>query len=301
MRVAAIGIGSNSLRMLIADVARGRLRRLHRYREGLRVFAALDPQGNITAEMMDKACRSVGEFVREAKAQRSQQIHLFATSAVRDAGNQAAFAGALEEATGLPLEICSGEMEARLSFIGATDGGSSGLIDIGGGSTEIVSGCGTDIYRAVSLQMGAVRLCRMHPIESVADAYEVAGMADAILKPSASAFLADKPSAWVGVGGTFTTTAALVQRIPWDRREHIHGFSLSREKVREAMELLAPMPMEERLALECLQPQRADIVVHGIAILLACMNALDLPAITVSEYGNLEGYLKVKYLYSGKI
>lgn len=126
MRVAAIGIGSNSLRMLIADVARGRLRRLHRYREGLRVFAALDPQGNITAEMMDKACRSVGEFVREAKAQRSQQIHLFATSAVRDAGNQAAFAGALEEATGLPLEICSGDLEARLSFVGATDGGPRG-------------------------------------------------------------------------------------------------------------------------------------------------------------------------------
>ena len=82
----------------------------------------------------------------------------------------------------------------------------------------------------------------------------------------------------------------------------LHGGSgTPEEKVREAMELLAPMPMEERLVLECLQPQRADIVVHGIAILLACMNALDLPAITVSEYGNLEGYLKVKYLYSGKI
>jgi exopolyphosphatase/guanosine-5'-triphosphate,3'-diphosphate pyrophosphatase len=99
---------------------------------------------------------------------------------------------------------------------------------------------------------------------------------------------------WVGVGGTFTTSAALVQRIPWNRREHIHGFSLTRESVRAAMEALAPMPMEERLALPSLQPQRADIVVHGIAILLE----LDLPAITVSEYGNLEGYLKVKYLYN---
>ena len=142
MRVAAIGIGSNSLRMLVADVDGGRLLRLDRYREGLRVFAALDRQGNIMADMIGKACQSVETFRRQAAAQGAEQIHLFATSAVRDAANQAAFSQALLEATGLSLEICSGALEAKLSFLGATDGEPSGLIDIGGGSTEIVVGKG---------------------------------------------------------------------------------------------------------------------------------------------------------------
>jgi len=102
----------------------------------------------------------------------------------------------------------------------------------------------------------------------------------------------------VGVGGTFTTTAALVQRIPWQQREKIHGFVLTQEKVGETLRFLAPMTLEERLKLDCLQPQRADIVVHGIAILLACMQTMNISSITVSEYGNLEGYLKKKYLFS---
>lgn len=301
MRVAAIGIGSNSLRMLIADVERGRLFRLDRYREGLRVFDALDRQGNITPEMTGKACRSVEAFRRQAVECGAERVHLFATSAVRDAANQEAFSKALLDATGLSLEICSGDLEARLSFIGATDGETSGLIDIGGGSTEIAVGRGIEIQRAVSLQMGAVRLCRLHPIQSAEEAHAVVRAARELILPQRDAFMAIRPPVWVGVGGTFTTSAALVQRIPWNRREHIHGFALTRESVQAAMEALAPMSMEERLALPSLQPQRADIVVHGIAILLACMLELDLPSITVSEYGNLEGYLKVKYLYDGHL
>lgn len=230
----------------------------------------------------------------------AEQIHLFATSAVRDAANQAAFSQALLEATGLSLEICSGALEAKLSFLGATDGESSGLIDIGGGSTEIVVGRGMEIQRAVSLQMGAVRLYRCHPIQSVEEAHAAVRIARELIAPERPAFAAIRPPVWVGVGGTFTTTAALVQEIPWNQRSLIHGFSLTQERVLAAMETLAPMPMEKRLALPSLQPQRADIVVHGIAILLACMQELDLPAITVSEYGNLEGYLKVKYLYGGQ-
>ncbi len=300
MRVAAIGIGSNSLRMLVADVDQGRLLRLKRYREGLRVFAALDPDGNITPEMIRKACQSVEAFRLQALQQGAERIHLFATSAVRDAANQQAFSDALLQAAGLSLEICSGDLEAKLSFIGATDGEPSGLIDIGGGSTEIAVGHGREIQKAVSLQMGAVRLCRRYPIQSVEEAHGVVGIARELIKLEGAAFAAVCPPAWVGVGGTFTTSAALVQQIPWNERMHIHGFSLTQEKVLTAMETLAPMPMEKRLMLPSLQPQRADIVVHGIAILLACMQELNLPAITVSEYGNLEGYLKVKYLYSNQ-
>lgn len=295
MKTAAIGIGSNSLRMLVADIENGRLTHPVRYREGLRVFAALDSQGNITQDMIDKACVSVENFRREAANQGADDISLFATSAVRDAANQQVFSQALKAFSGLTMEICSGEMEARLSFIGATNGDYAGMIDIGGGSTEIALGSGADIDREVSLQMGAVRLSRMQPICSIEDAYRVVELAGTILAPQRELFVPVTPCQWTGVGGTFTTSAALVQRVPWQNREHIHGFVLTQQSVTETLEYLASMTLKERIALPCMQPQRADIVVHGIAILLCCMRSLNIPTITVSEHGNLEGYLKVKH------
>ena len=298
LRVAAIGIDSNSLRMLVAEIMDGKLRRLKRYREGLRVFAALDANRNILPDMIQKACESVRTFKEEAQLQGAERIHLFATSAVRDAGNQDAFVSELQKATGLKLDVCSGNEEASLSFWGAAEGEQAGLIDIGGGSTEIAIGSGREINDAISLQMGAVRLYRMHPIISIEDAMQVVEMARSLLQPVQSRFADAETREWAGVGGTFTTTAALVQRIPWQQREKIHGFRLDQASVLETLRFLAPMPLEERLKLDCLQPQRADIVVHGIAILLACMEMLHISSLTVSEYGNLEGYLKKHYLYN---
>ena len=297
MKAAAIGIGSNSLRMLVADIEEGKLKNTMRYRQGLRMFAALDADGNITEEMIKTACQSVLSFKEEALKQGTEAIHLFATSAVRDAANQDELIDAFRIQCGLELDVCSGDTEASLSFWGAAGSGKSGLIDIGGGSTEIAIGCGKDIDDAVSLQMGAVRLFRMKPITCASDAEEVVRLAQDILEPVRRRFECTDGIVWTGVGGTFTTTAAVVQRIPWQQRQDIHNFTMTQEMVQQAMYLLADMPLEKRLKLECMQPQRADIVVHGIAILLACMRGLCISAITVSEHGNLEGYLKVKYIY----
>lgn len=297
MRAAAIGIGSNSLRMLIADIEQGHLKRVGRYREGMRVFAALDENRCISAEMIQKACDSVAAFQREAQAQQVQQIHLFATSAVRDAANQTQLTEALFQSTGLKTDICSGDREAHLSFWGVAGSDETGVIDIGGGSTEIVIGQKRDVYVSNSLQMGAVRLYREMPMVSAADGEKVTAYAEELLRPVLGQYQSHHPALWVGVGGTFTTIAALVQQIPWDQRQNIHGYLLARQAVEEALCQLAPMPLEKRLLLPWIQPQRADIVPHGIAILLACMRMLNIEQIKVSEYGNLEGYLKEKYLF----
>lgn len=296
MRTAAIGIGSNSLRMLLAEISGGELHRLKRYREGMRTFAALDENGNIVPEMIVLACQKVGEFVAQARQAGAETVHIFATSAIRDAKNQTEFIERLERAVQLPVEVCPGELEARLSYIGATGKGPSGLIDIGGGSTEIAMGKGMNVREAVSLQLGAVRLFRSHPIADAVTAEKALEAARQLVRSEAARFQTQETLQWVGVGGTFTLAAALAQQIPWNEKEKIHQYILSRPKVREILMLLAPMPVEERLLLPSMQPNRADIAAHGMAILLACMEELALETITVSEYGNLEGYLKVKYL-----
>ncbi|MBQ8556818.1 MAG: Ppx/GppA family phosphatase [Clostridia bacterium] len=297
MKVAVIGIGSNSVRMLIAEVVNGDIRRIRREREGTRLFAGLDANHNLSRDAMDKSVAAVKAMAQSARQDGCDELRLFATSATRDAANQAAFCARLLAETGLELEICSGEKEAALSFLGATEDGESGVIDIGGGSTEIVVGQGANIRCAFSCQMGAVRLSGLTPIRDHGDLPAVETMAAQILEERLREHPAlTLPAAWRGTGGTFTTLAAIVKGIRWTERTYMHGTVLTLTDVERVGRELADMTIEERKALPGLQPNRADIVVHGICILLACMRRLGIGEITVSEYGNLDGYVKYTWL-----
>ena len=301
MKVAVIGIGSNSVRMLLCEVTDGQIVRIRREREGTRLFSGLDGEKRLSDEAMAKSCQAVSAMAESARRDGAQEVRLFATSATRDASNQAEFAARLRAAAGLELEICSGDKEAALSFLGATDGGDSGVIDIGGGSTEIVAGCGMDIHCAFSCQMGAVRLSRMLPIRDHGDLPAVEATAAAILEEKLREHPAlTLPTVWRGTGGTFTTLAAIVKGIRWTERTYMHGTVVTLEDVARVGRDLADMTLEERRNLPGLQPNRADIVVHGICILLACMRRLGIREITVSEYGNLDGYVKYTWLSQSK-
>lgn len=296
MKAAAIGIGSNSVRMLLIEAEGSRFRRLLRDREGTRLFAGLDANHCLTKEAMDATCAAVARMAREARRQGAEAVHLFATSATRDAANQADFADQLRREAQVELEICSGTREAQLSFLGATDGGDSGVIDIGGGSTELVVGQGTNLMCAFSCQMGAVRLFRQAPLTGHGDLPAVEQLAADILEEQLNRHpTLTIPEKWIGTGGTFTTLAAMVKGIRWTDRTYMHGTPLTLEEVEHQALVLADMTMAERLQLPGLQPHRADIVVHGICILVAAMKRLGIGRITVSEYGNLDGYLKEKY------
>ena len=223
MRAAVIGIGSNSVRSLLADVNGADYKRLWRDREGTRLFAGLDADGNLNRESMDKTVSAVRRMASELRRQGAEKLAIFATSAARDAANGQAFMAEVEREAGVPLRIISGEEEAELSFLGASaavDADRAGMIDIGGGSTEIAIGTRAGIECAFSCQMGAVRLYR---------------------------------------------------RLRIDRKEDMK-------------------PVEDRIHLQGMQPSRADIVVHGICILLGVMERLGIGRITVSEWGNLDGY-----------
>lgn len=296
MRMAAIGIGSNSVRLLVADAsANGTITPVLRDRCGTRLFAGLE-EGALSEESMEVSSSASRELERKAREAGAGKIYIFATSAVRDAKNGAAFAERIRSMTGLTLDVCTGEREALLSYAGAAKPGLCGMIDIGGGSTELTVGRDGEAMAAVSLQMGAVRLSRRQRIVGCDDFYAVIELAQGILRQGAGAiFHCPRPHTWVGVGGTFTTLGAMDRGISSFDRALVEGHALTREIVLSWGERLAPMRVEERKRLPGLQPQRADIVVHGIAILAACMDALSIDSIVVSDHGNLDGYLRKKW------
>ena len=301
MQAAVIGIGSNSVRALVARNNAGVFERLYRDREGTRLFAGLDSRGMLKEESIRKTAEAVGRMAKTAREKGAENLGVFATSAARDAVNGQAFLEAVEQAAGIPPVILSGEEEARLSFFGASravkDECFCGVTDIGGGSTEIVTGCGDRIECAFSCQMGAVRLFRELPIHRKEDMVPVEEKSREILEQKLNErgeFR--RPEIWIGTGGTFTTLAAMVKEIPWTARTHMHGTKVTREEIRQVGEKLAGMPLEERIRLPGLQPGRADIVVHGICILLSVMDRFGIETITVSEWGNLDGYLWKKLM-----
>ena len=303
MRIAVIGIGSNSVRALLGESAGDGVRRLWRDREGTRLFAGLDEAGNLSLPCIRKTAEAAGRMAREARTRGAERVDIFATSAARDAGNGEALIAEIEKAAGTAPEIISGEEEARLSFMGASMAappGYCGVIDIGGGSTEIVTGEGERIDCAFSCQMGAVRLYQAIQLESRNDMATAEWAATEILREKqAEAGPFRMPENWVGTGGTFTTLAAMVKQIPWTDRTSMHGTRVNIREIRAIGEELADMDLEARRKLPGLQPGRADIVVHGICILLAVMGRLGIQEIIVSEWGNLDGYLRRK-LKNGK-
>jgi len=296
-RVAVIGIGSNSVRMLVAEAEGTTFRRLTRDREGTRLFAGLDERRNLSRESMEKTAGAVARMAESARRIGVDELRVFATSASRDARNGEEFLSLLREKTGAEPEIITGEEEAVLSFLGATEvapgPGSRGVIDIGGGSTELVIGEGARIDRALSCQMGAVRLYQILTIERAEDMAAVEAAAEGILADSWEA--CEVPDTWIGTGGTFTALAAIVKGIRWTDRTFMHGTRMTEGEIRGIGQRLANMSVEERLTLEGLQPSRADIVVHGICILLGVMKHLGIESILVSEYGNLDGYIRKHY------
>jgi exopolyphosphatase/guanosine-5'-triphosphate,3'-diphosphate pyrophosphatase len=300
MKVAVIGIGSNSVRCLLAETGEKGFTCLWRDREGTRLFAGLDENGKLSRDSMDKTVAAVARMASELRYQGAEKLGIFATSAARDAENGDEFITAVAQAAETELQILSGHEEAELSFLGASAAVKAercGVIDIGGGSTEIAIGTPKGIEVSFSCQMGAVRLYRKMKLDRKEDMPSVQKAAGGILADHFDEYSGvEIPETWVGTGGTFTTLAAMVRQIPWTDRTYMHGTEIARWEIQEIGEKLADMSLTERKMLPGLQPGRADIVVHGICILLGVMDQLKIPKIVVSEWGNMDGYVRKNYV-----
>ena len=299
MRLACIGIGSNAIRLLVAQWQEGQLQVVSRERRGTRLFAGLIG-GELTQESMSASIAAVAELAAIARAQNAQRVFVFATSAVRDARNGADFTARCEEACGACVEIVTGEEEAALSYYGASEGGMCGVIDIGGGSTEFTLGEDERIFTAMSLQMGAVRMHAQLPVVDWKSYLDTVDRCIKLIRRDAGA-IADATSGacWIGVGGTMTTLGAMERSVPLFDPDLCEGIVMPFEQVAAWGKRLACMPMAERRQVVGLMPHRADIIPSGIAILEAAMRCLGITQIRLSAHGNMDGYLKKKFRAMG--
>jgi exopolyphosphatase/guanosine-5'-triphosphate,3'-diphosphate pyrophosphatase len=272
--VAAVDLGTNTTRLLVADVADGRAEELHRETRITRLGEGVDARGKLLPVPIARVRNVLSDYRRTAESLGAERVLLVATSAVRDAENGEAFLGEIEWSYGFVTELLSGVEEAELMRRGIGQTGPGTLIvDIGGGSTELV----LDGFQK-SLPMGSVRFTERHGEDITA------------LEAATREILPRlEPTAAIGVAGTITTLAALDLDLAEYDRKRVHGHLLSRDGAARQLERLAALPLEERRQVPALEPERAPVIVAGAAILVAILNTYRLDGITASERGLLHG------------
>lgn len=306
-KIAAIDIGTNSVRLLIVEFVGALFNPILKCLETTRLGAGVDSRGFLSAASMDKTFRVVETFKEKAISMGAEDMFALATSAVRDALNGRDFIRRVEN-LGLKIEILSGEDEAKLGFSGASlvpglTGKKIIAVDIGGGSTELILGKNHQIDFLTSIDIGAVRLTEKFIKNDPPTKEEIHAVKKYVnnkLKEIEHQ-ISDKNIFMVGIGGTITSLAAITQQLTEYKRELIHKSILSKSMVERTMRRLVGIKLKEREKIPGLQPKRADIIIAGIVILDEIMDFLNQKSLMVSEWDNLEGAIYHKFIICEKI
>ena len=288
-----IDVGTNSTRLLVADVDGG-VAPLERRSTVTRLGRGVDLSGRLASEAIEDVCAAIGGYVGILQELEAETVEVIATSAVRDADNGSAFVAELRERFALSARVLDGEEEARLTYLGATSEGPPSaptlVVDIGGGSTELIVGSGSEISFHDSLQAGVVR----HSERCISSDPPTAGELEA-LATDVRGLIRDSIGAGVeahrgiAVAGTPTSLAGVVMELePYDP-SRVHGQVLALPSIQVILSRLASLPLAERVEVPGLHPDRAPTIVAGIVILIETMRAFDLEEITVSEQDILYG------------
>ena len=284
MTIAAIAIGSNSTRMLV-HLEDGQEIRERAYTH---LFMGLDEKGLLTEQAMADTADVISTLKRNANALGAEQVYLYATSAVRDAGNADAFSRLLFSESGLSLNIIPGETEAHLAFEAASSGRHCAVLDIGGGSTELTYGDLWNVSGAVSAQEGAARLKRECEIHTLDDAKKVRARVLQRLCAACRPLLGlPRPPLLVGIGGTCTTSAAILRSTPSHGNE-LDDTEVSKAFLESLLDRIIPLTLEERIRIPGLFASRAAIIPQGLCILLAAMDMTGFDRFSLSTRNNLD-------------
>ncbi len=294
MRVAALDQGTNTTRLLVADVAEGRVDEVLRRSQITRLGEGVDRRRRLLPLPIARVRNVLTDYRRSLEQLGAERALLVATSAVRDAENGEAFLGEIEWSYGFTTRLVAGLEEAELSFRGATLGRTLStptlVVDIGGGSTELVVGGGAGIGAAASVDAGSVRMTERYLHADPCSAQELDACATAVrslLREGAPAAPASTEA--IGVAATITTLAALDLGLEEYDRAAVDGHVLTADAVGEQLERLAALPLEERRRVPALDPERAPVIVAGAIILREALDHYGLDTLEVSERDILDG------------
>jgi exopolyphosphatase/guanosine-5'-triphosphate,3'-diphosphate pyrophosphatase len=298
VRVAVVDIGTNSTRLLIADVRDRTVHEVERRSIVTRLGEGVDAGGRLGEAPQQRVLAALDEYAALMDGHRCERRVAVLTSAVRDAVNGQEFADLVRDRYGLEGRTLSGDEEARLTFLGATAGHDPddpdplAVIDIGGGSTELVVGAGGRVEFHVSMQAGVVRHSERHLSSDPPRPEELEALAAdvrSVLEESVPDGVRGRARNAIAVGGTATSAATIELGVDPSDRDAAEGHRLSQDRLSDLLSRLASMPLAERREVPGLDPDRAPTIVAGIVILSTVLRFLDLDATEVSEHDILWG------------
>lgn len=292
MRVAAIDCGTNSVRLLVRDLPGAQL---HREMRVVRLGQGVDATGSLHPDALERTRVALADYAVICADLGVERTRMVATSATRDASNRSAFVDLVQSTLGVTPEVISGDEEAALSFAGATgdltDGAPYLVLDIGGGSTELVLGSDT-VEASYSMDVGCVRLTERHLVSDPPTPTQIAAAREDI-DVALDRALAQVPGALattaVGLAGSVTTVAALALGLAAYDPVAIHLTRLSAEQVDDIAERLLAMTRTERAALPVMHPGRVDVIGGGALVLQSVVRRVGLAEVLVSESDILDG------------
>ena len=296
MRVGVIDCGTNSIRLLIADIEGNNFREVTRQMQVVRLGQGVDETNQFHPDALERTFAAVDLYAAELTRRGVEKIRFCATSATRDATNRNIFIDGVKERLGIEPEVISGDEEARLSFAGATrefnrTDGPFLVVDIGGGSTEFVLGTDT-VESAISVNIGCVRMTERHFHNDPPTADEVSiarsDIQNAIDIASASVDIKSAKTL-VCVAGTATTVAAAALNLPEYDRHAIHLSRISTDQVHDVSNNFLTMTRDERAALGYMHPGRVDVITAGALVLSKIVKATGAKEFVASENDILDG------------
>lgn len=297
-RVAAIDCGTNSIRLLIADVeADGSLHEIDRRMTIVRLGEGVDATGRFSDAALIRTFGACDEFANIIAAHAVERVRFVATSASRDVSNRAEYVAGVKARLGVEPDVISGDEEAQLSFIGATSGLAAGVaspylvVDIGGGSTEFVFG-DFEPEKSKSVNIGCVRMTERHLIADPASTESIEAAIrdiDAAIAVAAKSVPITQAATVIGLAGSVTTVAAMAIGLDRYDRKAIHGCVISKDAVHRVSQRLLEMTRAQRAALPFMHPGRVDVIGAGALVLDRIMAHVPNGSVLVSEHDILDG------------
>lgn len=300
---AIIDIGTNSVRLLLAEKdEKEEWKILKKDLRSTRLGEGMTDKAYIDKGPQERTLKAIEEFAAAARLEGADEIFAYGTSIMRDAANGPAFSDEVTSAVGIPVRILSGKEEAYYSYIGAagTSGVVTSVVDIGGGSTEICMGFGTDIGMRHSFRLGCVRCSKQFDTTTPRGVAELKKHCFDLFRHTELMQSVKNVKRWIGVGGTVTSMAAMLQELEVYDSAKVQDFVIHQDDVNRMLKKLCAMSYDDKCHLTGLMPERADIIVAGVAILDALMEYFALPEIIVSDRDLSEGLLDADVLKPAK-